>query len=335
MKRHSKTLVVQPQLGIGDFMWFIRHLHAIAEKTPEKKVTLLARPRSQARFLIQEDPYIEEVIYLEVKPGIHDGIRGLWKLARLLKSYKFRDMWILHSQSLRYPLVGRLAGISHLYGPGKGLQKYFLNSGKMLTVEEQKTHPLSRGTRLLEKNGIPFLKEKRPLRVPPSKIKEIEKSYKPYKKPWICLGISSNEVPKKWPTDRYIQLAEKISKETKGTFFILGGVAEQEEGAYVLEHLKAKKIPAVLAIGDLWASLGILSLSKFIVGNDTGITNAAPMVGSQGLVLIGNTPPIHHYAPLEGVRAGFEGDTQVGSRDMDQITVTQVFAKLKSLGWVP
>lgn len=38
--------------------------------------------------------------------------------------------------------------------------------------------------------------------------------------------------------------------------------------------------------------------------------------------------------PLEGVRAGFEGDTQVGSRDMDQITVNQVFAKLKSLGWV-
>ncbi len=37
MKRRSKTLVVQPQLGIGDFMWFIRHLHAIAEKTPEKK----------------------------------------------------------------------------------------------------------------------------------------------------------------------------------------------------------------------------------------------------------------------------------------------------------
>jgi hypothetical protein len=39
MKRRSKTLVVQPQLGI--------RLHAIAEKIPEKKETLLARPRSQ------------------------------------------------------------------------------------------------------------------------------------------------------------------------------------------------------------------------------------------------------------------------------------------------
>lgn len=316
-------------------MWFIRHLHAIAKKTPEKKVTLLTRPRSCADLLIQNDPYIEEVIWLHVKPGEHDGFWGTWRLGQLLKGYDFREAWVLHSRTLRYPLACWLAQIPQIKGPGIGLQKYILNSGPYLMKDEQKTHPLKRADLLLEKQKIPFLSEKSPLKIPSSRLKEIKDRYKGYKKPWVCLGISSSEVPKKWPADSYIDLALRLDKKIKGTIFILGGNSEKEEAAYIQKKLQKKKISVQVVIGDLWASLSVLSFSKFIVGNDTGITHAAPMVGSKGLVLLGKAQvPIHYYTLLEGLRAASTNEVEGKVNNMEEIFPGDVVEKLKSLGWV-
>ncbi len=316
-------------------MWFIRHLHAIAEKTPEKKVTLLTRPRSCADLLVQEDPYIEEVIWLHVKPGDHDGFLGTWRLGKLLKAYDFREAWVLHSRTLRYPLACLLARIPKIKGPGSGFQKYILNSGPYLRGDEKKIHPLRRADLLLEKHNTSFLNEKIPLKIPLSKLAEIKARYKDCKKPWICLGISSSEAPKKWHEDFYGDLAVKLHQKTKGTIFILGGQQEKEEATYIQKHVQKKKVLAQLVIGDLWASLAVLSLSKFIVGNDTGITHAAPMVGSKGLVLLGKAQvPIHHYTLLEGLRVASSDEVEGKINNMGEIFPQDVIAKLQNLKWI-
>lgn len=230
-KLSSKTLVIQPLQGIGDYMWFVRHLHAIAAQTPEQKITLLTRPRSQAQLLAEVDPYIDEVLWLEVKPGKHDGMAGIFRLAHILRSYKFREAWILHSRSLRYPMACRLAGIPMVYGPGMGMQKHFLSKPEtFLNAAEQKKHPIVRGTRLIERHGLKFLEEAIPLKIASSFEKGIQQEFGHLSEPWMALCISSSEAPKKWPASYFVELGELLAKEKKGTSFILGGPLEAAEG---------------------------------------------------------------------------------------------------------
>lgn len=87
--------------------------------------------------------------------------------------------------------------------------------------------------------------------------------------------------------------------------------------------------------GDLRRTLAVLRQCEFVVGNDTGVTHAAPMVGSKGFVLLGQAQvPIHHYAPLEGLRAAVTDQVVEGPNNLEDITPPQVIEKLKNLGWV-
>jgi len=48
----QRTLIVQPLPGIGDMIWHLPHIHAIAATSIEGQVDLLTKPRSQADRLL-------------------------------------------------------------------------------------------------------------------------------------------------------------------------------------------------------------------------------------------------------------------------------------------
>jgi heptosyltransferase II len=77
--------VVQPLPGIGDMIWHLPHLHALAAAAG-RAVTLIAKPRSAADQLLGADPAVRDIIWLDRNPqgqrrGRHDGLRGLLRLA--------------------------------------------------------------------------------------------------------------------------------------------------------------------------------------------------------------------------------------------------------------
>jgi heptosyltransferase-2 len=323
----SKTLIIQNLQGIGDTVWFIRHYHAIARSLPEQKVSILTRPRSMADQILQYDPFVDQVLWLEMKPGIHDGLLGIWRLAQLIRQYQFERVWILHSRSLRYALACRLAGVKIIYGPGIGLQRYLLSRSLSLLKEEQKCHPIRRGTFLLKRNGLWLDQEKSPLFVGEGERQFVHEKIKQLPKPWIGLGIASSEAHKKWSWQNYAALGAALHKKQGGTFFIMGAGLEKEEAQHIAKAFEQEKMPFFLAINfSISQSLALLQSLDFIVGNDTGILHAAPMAGSKGLVLLGKAQvPIHDYAEVEGL--------QVVDKDINEITVADVLENLSTLGW--
>ena len=81
-----RTLIVQPLSGIGDMVWHLPHIHAIAATTVEGQVDILTKPRSQADRLLCADPSVERVLWLEREAGRHAGPRGLLRLCLLYTS---------------------------------------------------------------------------------------------------------------------------------------------------------------------------------------------------------------------------------------------------------
>ncbi len=321
-------------------MWFIRHIHAIARSSAAGRVSLLTRPRSQAHILCQGDPFIEEILWLHLKKGQHDGAGGLRCLAKELRPHKFQEAWILHSRSLRYPLACRLAGIPMVYGPGFQFQRFLLSRrAQTLSGSQREAHPILRATHLVENHGLPFQKD---LSVPALKVPEplktlLTQEFSACPRPWMGLGISSSEKEKKWPASSFIQLGKDLLTMTQGSIFILGGQNEQEEGLFIESSLREISGHVHFVSRELWTAFALISLCDFIVGNDTGILHAAPMVGGRGLVLLGSAQvPIHHYAPLQGLCAPRQPfQTPLSQNNLSLLGHDHVFSYLQSLGWLP
>ena len=102
----GRTLIVQPLPGIGDMVWHLPHIHAIAATTMEGRVDLLTKPRSQADRLLRADPRVGQILWLEREVGRHAGPRGLLRLAALLRRQDYQRAWFLHG-SARYVLAAR------------------------------------------------------------------------------------------------------------------------------------------------------------------------------------------------------------------------------------
>lgn len=336
MALKSKTLIIQNLQGIGDTMWFVRHVQSIAAATPEKCVTVLTRPRSMADKILAADPAVEAVLWLDIKGGQHDGFFGTLRLANMLKQNKFDTAWILHSRSLRYAAACRLAGIKNIYGPGIGVQKHLLSKSPMLTKGEQTLHPIRRGTLLLDHHGLKISPNPAPLVLDQKAVTYIHERFKEAKKPWIGLGIASSEAHKKWDWQNYVALGKSLHEKLGATIFVVGGPQEVEEGKKIYDALQEANIPVETATDcSIQESLSLLSKLDFIVGNDTGILHAAPMVGTRGLVLLGHTQvPIHHVSEVEGLHAGGDAIANSGPNAINDLSTVKVLKKLETLGWL-
>lgn len=334
--KYGKTLVIQNLQGIGDTMWFIRHMHAIAKQAKFGKVSVLTRPRSLADQILQADPHIEEVLWLDVKPGKHDGFWGTIRLANLIRKGHYDTVWILHSRSLRYALACRLAGVKNIIGPGHGLQRHFITNKNFLSEAEQLEHPIKRAGHLLKYQGASLGNDLSPCIVGPSNKAFITKEFGKFQRPWIALGIASSEPHKKWLWQNFADLGARLRAETGGKIFIMGGPSETKESQLIYDEMFKKGYDPVKATNlTIQQSLALIQQCKFIVGNDTGILHAAPMLGSHGLVLLGKAQvPIHHYAEVEGLRLADCDEVQPSPNNVQDIPVSSVFQKLKSCHWI-
>ena len=61
----KKILILQTRPGIGDLCIFLSAIHEIAKKNPEKEITLITTKRTKANEILENDPYIKKIIFLD------------------------------------------------------------------------------------------------------------------------------------------------------------------------------------------------------------------------------------------------------------------------------
>jgi heptosyltransferase-2 len=316
-------LIIQPLPGIGDMIWHLPIIHAIAAASPEGHVTVLTKLRSQADRLLKADPSIHQVLWLKRNPGQHDGLLGIGRLVRLLRQQHFRQVWILHG-SPRYALACWLAGIPERIGYGRGLQKYFLNHPVKLPSAETRGHPLTLTARLLELSHIPPVEEEPQLPVDPAARQAVIAHYQRFPQPWIAMGIGSSELNRQWGELNFIQLAERLRKDA-GSVFVIGGAEEQAMGQRICAQVNRLGIPAGEALAlPLEQVAALLAMCTACIANDTGVLNMAAAVGTPAWGLFGASPPLRHSRYIHCLIP------PQGSIGMGAITPEYVVAELHS-----
>lgn len=326
--RVAGTLVIQPLPGIGDMVWHLPHLEAIAGACPDGVVTVLTKRRSRADELFDGSTFVNRVLWLEraqsgETPGRHDGPLGAWRLAADLRSHRFRSVWILHD-SARYALATRLARVPERIGFGTGRQRRFLSDRRILDRADRHLPAVEKATRLLALHGLAIdpTPRHRPAVAATAAVIDFH-GHRP--RPWIGLGVGSSEAFKQWGAERFAALAGRLAATAGGTVFVLGGPAE----VAMLDAMRAAGGDAVVpAVGlPLGEAAALARCCDVVVGNDTGLLNLAAATGVAAVGLFGGSPPLNQYPNLTALQPA--GGAAYRVDRMAEISVDKVVAAIQ------
>jgi heptosyltransferase-2 len=132
--------VIQVKPGIGDVIWHLPFIRAIAAAAPDGQVTFFAPPTSAAKDLLVAEPRVAATVYFahagsELQRGIN-----LVRLVALLRRHRLKSIWVL-DRTIRPALAAALAGIPERIGLGLGTQSAFItNNG--IGREHFHDHPI-------------------------------------------------------------------------------------------------------------------------------------------------------------------------------------------------
>lgn len=303
---------MQPLPGIGDMVWHLAHIRALAEHFGGP-VTLLAKPRSLAGQLFAGEPAVRDIIWLDRNPrgrtGRHDGAPGLWRLVRTLRSGRFdRAVLLHHSHTLA--LTALVAGIPVRQGYGFGAQRWLLNRGPYLPETARRLHQLERATAFLQAAGIPLTDPEPVLSIAPAARDTVSGRLGGIRRPLVAMGIGSSEAHRQWGAPRMAELGRALLAAGWGTLVLIGGPDDGALAAAIQSGLGDASGHTVTALGwHLAETAALIAGAAFYVGNDTGMMNLAAAVGVRSYGLFGASPPLFHspqivpITPSDGVQS--------------------------------
>jgi heptosyltransferase-2 len=294
----AQTAVIQVKPGIGDVIWHLPFIRAIAAASAGGQVTFLAPPSSNARDLLEEEPGVDEVVYFE--HGGSELRRGinLLRLSASLRKYNFRKVWIL-DKTLRPALASWLAGVPERIGLGLGPQRLFItNRG----IDQKHFHdePIDWLTALMAAMQVPLATREPALPVSAETLLAVDAKFAAEPRPWIVLGIAASHPDKDWPGDHWAEFAATLRQRTKGSIFLIGG---PQLAARAQALIARTPRAALINASDLklMQSVALLRHADLFIGPNSGPLNLAAASGTDAFGLFGNTPVLTYSRYIHAV----------------------------------
>jgi heptosyltransferase-2 len=318
--------VVQPLPGVGDMIWHLPHIRAIAAHVGQP-VILIAKPRSRADQIFSAEHTIRDVLWLDRNPdgrrrGDHDGSIGFLRAVTALRAWHFDAIYLLH-HSKSIALMSMVARIPARFGYGYGIQGWFLNRPPRLPDSVSKLHPFDQATKWLLAAGIPMAEAEPILPVTASALETVRARVQTAP---VALGIGSSEPHKQWGAERFSALADALAARGVTNIVLVGGKAEETLATAIQSSTRTTAITS--AIGwSLPEIAALLSMSAYFVGNNTGFMNMAAAVGIRTYGLFGSLSPFHHASRIIAIMPP-DGISRVDG--MARITVERVLAAINA-----
>jgi heptosyltransferase II len=293
--------VIQVKPGIGDVIWHLPFIRAIAATVPDGRVTFFAPPTSAAKDLLAAEPRVAATIYFrhagsELQRGIN-----LVRLVALLRRQRLQSIWIL-DRTIRPALAAALAGIPERIGIGLGPQGAFItNPG--IGREHFHDHPIDWLRALMAAMNVPVPSTEPDLQAPTAVLRSIGEKFAPFARPWIAIGIGASHPDKDWPDAAWCEFLSGL--RTPGTVILVGGPANAARAEKFAFASGSSQIVNACDLSLIEAA-ALLRLADLFVGPSSGPLNLAAAGGTEAFGLFGSTPVltyskfIHAIVPAGG-----------------------------------
>jgi len=111
-------------------------------------------------------------------------------------------------------------------------------------------------------------------------------------KPLFCLCPGSvNSEAKRWPTDHFALLADRLIDRMGAQVVFAGSPSEKGLIEGIVAVMRSRGAVNAAGEADMLASMAIMKLSRMVISNDTGSAHLAVAASSKVLTIFGPTSP--------------------------------------------
>lgn len=302
------TGVIQPLPGIGDMVWLLPALRAIAAFSSNGRITLFARDSSLASVLFADEPWVERVVSLPAhRRGLLAAPVNILAVRKVLKLAPPGRLFVLH-HSRRYVRAAKLAGIKDV-------------AGYKPAVRKLRATGWTRSLEFLRELGIPVSEPHSRVSVSDEKRRVVAGRFEVLPRPWYVFAPGASEPTRCWAAGNFAEVADTVIERTGGSVFLVGAPSE----AGTIEALRAASRHGgrlVSLVGEPFSTVMALTAeSDALLGNDSGPANVAAALGIPAFVLCGVSRPARHSPLLRLI-------VPEGEPSMAAITPAQVIGTL-------
>ena len=320
--------LVQPRVGIGDMIWHLPHIRALARHVGGQ-VTLVTRPRSMADQFVGPADGVHGIFYVErgqwSPGGRHEGNVGMTRLVRDLRALGC-DGAVLMTRSRNLTVAVLAMGVRHRHGYGIGIQRRVLR-GPFLPRPLWKAHPYDQATAWMQAAGIALDRPDPVVHVGAADRLAAARRLGAGASP-VALGIAASDDWKNWGAANFTALAAALLDAGWPEIVLVAGTAEQGLADAITAGLGARGGQVKLALGwPLRELAALLAGVLFYVGNDTAALNMAAAVGTRSYGLFGATMPLRHSPLIVPILPPGGLDRMNGMAGITVAAVLQVIAE--------
>ena len=292
-------IVVRGANWVGDAVMTIPALRELRHLFPKAHITLATR--SWAKGLFAGAEFIDEL-------QVHDG-SGLRSVVQQVREWRKRsfDLAVLFPNSLETALVASLARVPLRIGYATDGRQPLLTHPLQLPEWRSSKHEVFYYLQIVAELEWLIKHEQTFLNTQPDGSLDISSGRKAAARDFLRIhGVGSisdgrvlvalcpgsiNSRAKRWPTERYAALGDRLIDELQAEVILIGSPAEAAVSGEVIRQMRNQP---VLLTGqtDLAELVAILSQVDLLITNDTGPAHIASALGQPTLVIFGPTNPL-------------------------------------------
>lgn len=278
LNKKTHQILIVSTTALGDTLWATPAIENIRKSYPHAYIAVLTSPIGLQA--LKNNPHIDKFFLLEEPLSNH-----FFKLWKALYREHFDTVLLFHaSQRLALPLCS-LLGASRIIGTAginKGLDDLLTDA-----LPNAQQHEIVRRLRIAEAIGAKTTTQTLSFFLQPHEL--IEPWNKGAKKTWIALHPGSKDAFKRWPTERFIELGNRLKEKMDCEILITGTKDERRLMEEIASHIPGAHLDA--ADRNLRGFAALLSQMDLLISNDTGPVHLACALGRPVVAIYSSTDP--------------------------------------------
>ncbi|MHB8095782.1 MAG: lipopolysaccharide heptosyltransferase II [Candidatus Aminicenantales bacterium] len=284
-------IVVRMPNWIGDAVLSLPVFEALKASFPEAEIWAAARPKIKALF--SPGHAVKGIIDL---PDVRN-LKSLRQGSALLKAHRF-DAGLLLTNSFASALLFYAAGIRERWGYAGDGRKMLLTRAVSRRNEEgfpsrhQRDYYLDLVSGLGFKPASPVIDLHLSAAEKDAAANMLDDAGWDPAKPLIIFNPGAAFGPaKRWPADRFAALAGMFQERMNAEILVVGSAEDAPAAAVIAAALRT---PPISLVGktSLRELMGLISLGRLFVTNDTGPMHVASALGVPVVAVFGPTDPL-------------------------------------------
>ena len=325
---NKNICIVYTHHKLGDLIWQLPYIKAISEHY-NQSVDLILREKTQAKKILKNEKYINNINYNNFRKGIFYWIDVL-KLVQIYNQNKYSHVYILDKVN-KPAIAAKISGIKNIIGPGIGNQKKYLTTDIILNDNDWKLNYSEQSKKLLKLHKINLNNPYPQLNINIKEFNEINSDLL-YKGKKIAFGVDSFEDYKMWYEEDFVKLAELLHKKNIFDYIYLICGPDKSHITKKIIEISKKDYFIDCSKKDLTGVITAIKNSQFYVGNNSGPLNLSAALGIESFGLIVNDAISElKYSKIQFITPkNYKDNTWIRDRkNMKTLTPDEVFNFLK------